>query len=117
MTDKTNSCTASDSVKITLEGTYEEKIPNAFTPNGDNLNDVFNIMPDDCVKSVTRLQIFSRIGSLVFDKTNLSPRNKEGWDGLFNGNSLGTDVYIYVMEIAFSDGTTKKVSGEVNLIN
>ncbi len=117
VTDKTNSCTASDSVKITLEGTYEEKIPNAFTPNGDNLNDVFNIMPDDCVKSVTRLQIFSRIGSLVFDKTNLSPRNKEGWDGLFNGNSLGTDVYIYVMEIAFSDGTTKKVSGEVNLIN
>ncbi len=117
VTDKTNSCTASDSVKITLEGTYEEKIPNAFTPNGDNLNDVFNITPDDCVKSVMRLQIFSRIGTLVFDKTNLSPRNNEGWNGLFNGSSLGTDVYIYVMDIAFSDGTTKKVSGEVNLIN
>lgn len=117
VTDKTNTCTASDSVKITLEGAYEEKIPNAFTPNGDNLNDVFNITPDDCVKSVMRLQIFSRIGSLIFDKTNLSPRNKEGWDGLFNGSSIGTDVYIYVMEIVFTDGTTKKVSGEVNLIN
>ena len=117
VTDKTNTCTASDSVKITLEGAYEEKIPNAFTPNGDNLNDVFNITPDDCVKSVTHLQIFSRIGTLVFDKTNLSPRNNEGWNGLSNGNSLGTDVYIYVMDIAFSDGTTKKVSGEVNLIH
>jgi gliding motility-associated-like protein len=117
VTDKTTTCTTSDSVKITLDGTYAEKIPNAFTPNGDNLNEIFNIAPDDCIKSVKRLQVFSRIGDLVFDKSNLSPRNNEGWNGLSKDSPLGADVYVYVMEILFTDGTTKKVSGEVNLIH
>ncbi|MDZ7877942.1 MAG: gliding motility-associated C-terminal domain-containing protein [Saprospiraceae bacterium] len=117
VTDKTNSCAVSDSVKVVLEGTYMAQIPNAFTPNGDNINEIFNIVSDDCIQSVKRLQIFTRWGVPVFDKTNLSPRNNEGWNGLFKNNPLGADVYLYVMEIIFTDGTSQKVSGEVNLIH
>jgi gliding motility-associated-like protein len=117
VTDKTNFCTASDSVKVVLEGTYAAKIPNAFTPNGDNINEVFNIVSDDCIQSVKRLQVFTRWGNVVYDKTNLLPRNNEGWNGLAKDSPLGADVYLYVMEIVFTDGTTQKVSGEVNLIH
>ena len=117
VTDKTNTCRAIDSVKVVLEGTYAAQIPNAFSPNGDNLNEIFNIVPDDCIQSVKHLQIFTRWGTLVYDKTNLSPRNNEGWSGLSKDSPLGADVYLYVMEIVFTDGTTQKVSGEVNLIH
>jgi gliding motility-associated-like protein len=117
MTDKTSGCSVSDSVKVVLEGTYASQIPNAFTPNGDNLNEIFNIVPDDCIKSVKRLQIYTRWGTLLYDKTNLSPHKNEGWNGLSKENPLGADVYLYVMEIAFTDGTTQKVSGEVNLVH
>jgi gliding motility-associated-like protein len=117
VTDKTNTCRATDSVKVVLEGTYAAQIPNAFTPNGDNLNEVFNIVSDDCIQSVKRLQIFTRWGTPVYDKTNLFPRKNEGWNGLSRNSPLGADVYLYVMEIVFTDGTTQKVSGEVNLIH
>jgi gliding motility-associated-like protein len=117
MTDKTSGCAVSDSVKVVLEGSYAAQIPNAFTPNGDNLNEIFNIVPDDCIKSVKRLQIYTRWGTLLYDKTNLSPHKNEGWNGLSKENPLGADVYLYVMEIAFTDGTTQKVSGEVNLVH
>jgi gliding motility-associated-like protein len=120
VTDTLSKCSASDSVKVVLEGTYAAQIPNAFTPNGDNVNEIFNIVPDDCIQSVKRLQVFTRWGTLVYDKTNLSPQRNEGWNGLSKDsqvNTLGADVYLYVMEIAFTDGTTQKVTGEVNLIH
>ncbi len=117
VTDKTTKCTAKDSVKVQIEGSFSERIPNAFTPNNDGINDIFNVVPDNCIKIVRRLRIYNRWGNLVFDKPDLSPQKKEGWDGLNNSNALGADVYVFVMEIDFVDGTFKKISGEVNLLH
>jgi gliding motility-associated-like protein len=117
VTDKTTKCTAKDSVKVQIEGDFTERIPNAFTPNNDGLNDVFNVNPDNCIKIVRRLRIYNRWGNLVFDKPDLSPHKKEGWTGLTNGNIIAADAYVYIMEIEFVDGTFKKVSGEVNLLH
>ncbi len=116
ITDTMSKCVIKDSVKVQIDGSFMERIPNAFTPNNDNLNDVFNVIPDNCIKTVRRLRIYNRWGNLIFDKADVSPQKKEGWDGLINNNPIATDVYVYILEIEFVDGTFKKVSGEVNLI-
>ncbi len=117
VTDTLTKCVIKDSVNVQIEGSFTERIPNAFTPNNDGLNDNFNVLPDNCIKTVRRLRIYSRWGNLVFDKTDVSPQRKEGWDGRVNNKQLGTDVYVFIMEIEFIDGTFKKVSGAVNLLH
>lgn len=67
--------------------------PNAFTPNGDGLNDVFKpraneaFGPIDCSWS-----IYDRTGNLVFVTSNIT----EGWDGTYNGNPLSVGVYVWL---------------------
>lgn len=117
ITDKTTKCSAKDSINVQIEGGFAERIPNAFSPNGDGVNEVFNVIPDNCIKIVRRLRIFNRWGGLIFDKANLLPQKNEGWNGLNGTKSLASDVYVFIMEIEFIDGTSKKVSGEINLMN
>jgi gliding motility-associated-like protein len=119
ITDKLTRCTAKDSVNVKIEGGFMARIPNAFSPNGDGKNDVFNVLPDPCIKIVSRLRIFNRWGEKIFDKPNLSPNKNEGWNGMDHHDALylASDVYVFIMEIEFVDGTTKKVSGEINLIH
>ena len=80
------------------------------------MNDVFNVIPDPCIKIVRRLQIYNRWGNRVFDGADLLPQKKEGWLGLNGTTELVSDVYAFIMEIEFVDETSKKVVGEVNLI-
>jgi gliding motility-associated-like protein len=116
ITDKTTLCSTKDSVKVLIEGGFKERIPNAFTPNGDGVNDVFNVIPDPCIKIVRRLRIYNRWGNLVFDKTDLYPQKNEGFEGIAKSVELASDVYAFIMEIEFVDGTGKKATGEVNLM-
>ncbi len=64
------------------------RIPNAFSPNGDNINDKFYIKGIENYP-VNEFIVFSRWGSKVFDKSNYS--NDEAWDGSYSktGVKLG----------------------------
>jgi gliding motility-associated-like protein len=68
-------------------------IPNAFSPNGDNLNDVFIFVASDSVKSF-EFSIYSRWGQQIF-KTNIEG---QGWDGSCEGAPAQQDVYVYMFE-------------------
>jgi gliding motility-associated-like protein len=121
ITDRITKCIGRDTVNVTVEGALTQRIPNVFTPNGDHLNDIFNVLPDNCIKTVRRLRIYSRSGNLVFDKTDVSPHRGEGWGGLMSNNdpthSLPSDVYVFMMEIELIDGIVKEVSGEITLLH
>jgi gliding motility-associated-like protein len=121
ITDRVTKCMGRDTVHVTVEGAFTERVPNVFTPNGDNLNDIFNVLPDNCIKTVRRLRIYSRSGNLVFDKTDVSPHRGEGWGGLMSNNapthSLPSDVYVFIMEIELTDGIIKEISGEITLLH
>jgi gliding motility-associated-like protein len=69
-------------------------IPNAFTPNGDGINDVFRItgLP---AENITRynFQIFNRWGQVVFHTNDIM----EGWDGRSKGEYCSPDVYPWVI--------------------
>lgn len=81
--------------------------PNAFTPNGDGLNDQFQIFGDPC-ESGARLQIFNRWGALVFETDH--PYD-EFWDGYFQGSLAPGGVYTYILL-----EQDQKVTGFVSLI-
>ena len=74
-----------------------------FTPNGDGFNDVWSIRGISPTYQVnSKLTVFDRYGKLVYQFKPFL----ESWDGTFNGNSLPSDDYWFVLEMA--DGRTVK---------
>jgi gliding motility-associated-like protein len=69
-------------------------VPNAFTPNGDQLNDQFTIKYNlDCEVKEYSLSVFDRWGHLVF-QTN-SFEEEQAWDGTNHGKKLNPGVYLW----------------------
>lgn len=67
--------------------------PTAFTPNGDGLNDSFEILGDPCEESAS-LRIFSRWGQLVYQTERPF---EEFWDGTINGEFAPPGVYTFIL--------------------
>lgn len=85
-------------------------VPNAFTPNGDGVNDVIYVQGFGIQRMVWR--IYNRWGKLLFTGISLA----RGWDGKYNGELQPQDVYNYVLDVKFSDGTTKVLKGDITLL-
>lgn len=81
-------------------------IPNSFTPNGDGLNDVFQVIGNRI--SEFNIQIFNRWGEEVFISKNQ--------DVFWNGENVSTGTYSYKVNVRFQDGNHKSVTGSVVLI-
>lgn len=91
-------------------------IPNTFSPNGDGMNDYFYPRGKGLF-TVKSFRIFSRIGNLVFEKTNFPPNQQTyGWDGRYKGNALQPDVYVFVAEVVCENGTVLSTKGNVTLL-
>lgn len=84
--------------------------PTAFTPNGDNLNDIFNVYGQYI--ATFEMNIFNRWGELMYTTTELD----KGWDGYFKGNLMPEGTYTFVADITDSAGRTFKKSGSVLLL-
>jgi len=89
-------------------------IPNAFTPNGDGLNDEFVIV-SPCEELEYELLIFNRWGTLVYEQSAGTP----SWDGYYNGElTPGVYVYqIYYRGRSMAGTVEGKESGTLTLIN
>jgi len=98
-------------VNINVEYNSKSGMPNAFTPNGDGLNDVFRI-ENLRYDKLNEFRIFNRWGRQVF----FTSVPTEGWDGTINGEPAATDVYYYTIQITLPDGTQKKLKGDVTLL-
>ena len=70
-------------------------IPNAFTPNGDGKNDVFEIYGVGV--SQVDLTIYNRWGQEVFQESS----NRPQWDGMFKGKMQPPGMYSYLVEVWF----------------
>lgn len=84
--------------------------PTAFTPNGDNLNDIFTVFG----QYVTgfEMQIFNRWGELLFSTDDIAT----GWDGTFRGNEMPEGTYTFIAHVTDRAGRTFKRSGSVLLL-
>jgi gliding motility-associated-like protein len=97
---------------ITAPATIIFEIPNAFTPNGDGMNDELKIISNAGVRSLTSFKIFSRSGNLVFESRDLS----RGWDGRYNGNLLPADIYYWTALYVDRNNVTNPKNGTVLLL-
>jgi gliding motility-associated-like protein len=64
-------------------------VPNAFTPNGDGINDVFRVEGEGITE--LQLSIFNRWGELIFDGEEL----ERGWDGDYHEIHVQDGVYVW----------------------
>jgi len=88
-------------------------IPNAFTPNGDGLNDIFKIigLPEENITQFN-LQVFNRWGQSVFTTNDI----REGWDGRMNGEYCPEGNYVWVIYYADDKKTRTSNKGSVMLL-
>lgn len=85
-------------------------IPNAFTPNGDGINDAFFI-PNAVLSSFT-IVILDRWGNEVFRSNSANFR----WDGQVGNKMAPEGTYIYALEGVTDDGRRVKRSGTVSIM-
>lgn len=85
-------------------------IPNAFTPNGDNLNDTFKVIGRNIVKY--EIKIYDQNNLLVYNSKDI----REGWDGTYNGKEMPAGTYTYLIEYEETGGGKYKRTGSLELI-
>ena len=100
-------CTSVNFVDVVVNESLD--LPTAFTPDGDNFNDVWNLKelssyPDNVVK------IYNRWGNLIFESTGY----QEAWDGTYNGEPLSSGSYFYVIDL--NVGELKPFTGSITII-
>ena len=117
LVENENGCLATDSINIFVLKPRNVYIPNAFTPDGDGINDFFTVFSSQNVKQVKRLQLFNRWGAKLFDRQEF-PTNEPGmgWDGHYNGELLNPAVFAYIAEVEFIDGVVRMFAGDVTLL-
>ncbi|MEL6942395.1 MAG: choice-of-anchor L domain-containing protein, partial [Bacteroidota bacterium] len=86
-------------------------IPNAFSPNEDGINEVFEVYPKRSTINAFSFQILDRWGNLIFQ----SPPAANGSIS-WNGEGANTGVYICVVEVILLDGTKDYIAKDVTLI-
>jgi gliding motility-associated-like protein len=103
-----------DTASITIEviSQKEPALPNIFTPNGDGMNDNFQLLFAGSNIVEYKLEVYARWGQLVFETSDPNA----GWDGNYEEKPAPSDVYVYQMSYRLSDGTSKSESGEVTLL-
>ncbi|MCB0644548.1 MAG: gliding motility-associated C-terminal domain-containing protein, partial [Phaeodactylibacter sp.] len=111
-------CTVSDTVQVIVDARPDIFIPNAFSPDGDGVNDKFYIYArEGLVDNVERFLVFSRWGEVVCEYYNFYPNNPaSGWDGYFKGKPMNPAVFAYFAVIRLKDGRTVLYEGDVLLL-
>ena len=91
----------------------EVELPNAFTPDGDGVNDLFRLIAAEGTAFIESMQIYNRWGNLVFE----SQEPDAAWDGKIDGNEAASDVYVYVVFWRRADGALQPaLTGDLTLI-
>ncbi|WP_158513033.1 gliding motility-associated C-terminal domain-containing protein [Flavisolibacter tropicus] len=99
-------CQASDFLRVKI--LRQLKVPNVFSPNGDGINDRWEIVNLADYSGAT-VQVFNRYGQLVFSSIGYTTP----WDGRQNGKPLPIGTYYYVIDC--KDGSAP-VSGAVTIL-
>lgn len=101
-------CKTFDSIQVTLN--CDVFSPNGFSPNNDNLNDYFNLIPKNIL--TYNLRVYDRWGELIFETSDFN----KGWDGTYKGQPCLVDSYVYYASGIKKDHTAFSIKGTIVLI-
>ena len=91
-------------------GASELLCPNAFTPDGDGVNDLWRVSYRSLVEF--ECWIFDRYGAQLYNFKD----PEGGWDGKYGGKLVKPGVYFYVITAVGADGKKYKKSGDINIL-
>jgi gliding motility-associated-like protein len=95
--------------QVYIRTNYRVFIPNAFSPNDDGLNDVFQPSIKGIVSS--DFKVFNRWGELVFQSTD-----NRAWDGTYGGKQAPEGIYMYMLSVVNNFGERQFFKGTVALV-
>ncbi|HXB41665.1 MAG TPA: PKD domain-containing protein [Bacteroidia bacterium] len=107
-------CKDSITKPVEVKPNYTFYIPNAFTPDGDNLNDGFKGTGIGIDNTTYSLMIFDRWGNLIFTANDID----KAWDGRIkkDGDIVQEDVYVWKVSFKDMRGMKHQYSGTVSLL-
>lgn len=116
-------CTAEASVTITIDEERKLFVPNAFTPNGDGVNDIFRIRAGAhqafLLTEIISFNVSDRWGNILYKAEAFHPyKNPEiGWDGTIDDAKAPSDIYPYWAELRYCDrDEIEIIKGHIQLI-
>ncbi len=100
-----------DGFTVTISESKLE-VPNAFTPNGDGINDIFKVK--DGYQSIVSFEadVFNRQGKKLYSWKELDG----GWDGTFNGNDVPDGAYYLYIRARGADGKKYNIRKTINIL-
>ncbi len=111
-----NGCEDTDEITIKINKTSQIFVPTAFTPNGDNANDLLTVH-GAAGATVKNFEVFDRWGTLLYRVRNFDINLLTvGWNGTYRGKLSPTGVYTWKAAVEFIDGTEKLASGHTTLL-
>ena len=115
LTDE-NGCKVNAIINIFVKEETDLYIPNVFSPNGDQLNDLFELFSADKNLKLKSYQIFDRWGELIYSQKEQNLSTYRPWDGVFKNRPLNPGVYVYHIVVEFSGGRIRSYTGDLTLI-
>jgi len=106
-----NGCESKATVTIETRPCCDMFLPNAFSPNGDGVNDKFGVETIGNPLSF-EMRIYNRFGQLLFTGNSISDK----WDGTFNGKPVDMGTYYFRVYSKCTNNTENKYRGDVTLI-
>jgi gliding motility-associated-like protein len=94
---------------IRVEPDFNVYVPNSFTPNEDDVNEVFQAKGTGI--KLFKLFVFNRWGEQVFEANDIT----KGWDGNFKGQPCKSDVYVWKIRVTDTNGKVNDLQGHVTL--
>jgi len=104
-------CTDDDDVFIKVYEGPMYYLPNAFSPNGDGLNDVFRPVPVG-IRSTEYFRVFNRFGEQMFETRQWMA----GWDGTLKGKKASGGTYVWMIKGVDRNGKVVEMQGTVILV-
>jgi gliding motility-associated-like protein len=105
-----NNCSSVDSATVNVIMNCVKPME-AFTPNGDGINDKWLVTSGSCTDRVY-VKVFNRYGNMVYRKDNYS----NDWDGTYNGKPVADGTYYYVVTFYLINGKMEELTGNVTIL-
>ena len=113
-------CEASAFVTVSVEKQRDVFVPNIFTPNVDNLNDILFISAGSTIANIRSFRVYDRWGAVQHEALDFPPADSNiapnYWDGTFKGERKNQAVFVWYAEVEYIDGEVEVLAGDVTLI-
>ena len=106
-----NGCVSTDNAVVTVIP-YCIKVMNAFTPNGDGMNDRWLVTNGAACTKQIAVAVYNRYGNIVYKNDNY----QNNWDGTYNGKPVADGTYYYSVTFTTITGNTIFLRGDVTIL-